>query len=79
MYIFFTKIECWKSDDLIELQDFVKRHFGIKNDWMKFEVGEKLAFSECGNYSLERCPSNYRSLHQIPTIGEKKRTLVSQN
>ena len=79
MYVFFSATEFWKSDNLKELKDFVKRHFGIETYWMKFGIGEKLAFSEYRNMSLERCPAEYKSLHQIPTIGELKRLIHCQN
>jgi len=81
MYVFFSEPEdeIWKAKDLFDLREFVDRHFAINIDWMFLERGEKLAFSDCEKYSLEKCPSHFKSLHQISTIGEKKRTLVSQN
>ena len=79
VYVFFTESESWKSDDLIELQDFVKQHFGIRNDWIEFEVGEKLAISECGRYSLESCKPDSKYFHQIPTIGEAYIRVELQN
>ena len=79
MYIFFSETEFWKSNDLEGLKDFVSRNFEIEVSWMKLRVGEKLVFSECGDMSLERCPSHYKCLHQIPTIGELKRLIHYQN
>ena len=70
MYVFFSETESWKSEDLDKLKDFVNRNFGVEVYWMEFGIGEKVAFSACRNMSVERCPSHYKSLHQIPTIGE---------
>ncbi len=79
MYVFFSATEFWKSDNLKELKEFVKRNLGIETYWMKFGIGEKVAFSECRNMSLERCPAEYKSLHQIPSIGETYIKIELQN
>ncbi len=81
MYVFFAEREneIWKSEDLSDLREFVDRHFAVNIDWMFLERGEKLIFSECGNYSLERCPSHYKSLHQISMIGETRIRVELQN
>jgi hypothetical protein len=81
MYVFFgeTANDIWKSDNLDELKEFVKRNLEIDVHWMELEIGEKLVFSECEKYSLETCPSHYKSLHLIPTIGELKRLIHCQN
>ncbi len=70
MYIFFSESECWKSQDLGQLKIFVKVLFHINTNWMELVVGEKLTFSECGDYSLEYAPSYYESLKKIPMIWE---------
>lgn len=70
MYIFFSESECWKSQDLDQLKVFVKVLFQVNTDWMEIGVGEKLVFSECENYSLERCHSSLMNLDQIPMIWE---------
>ncbi len=81
MYVFFdlNKGNFYKTNDLQNLRNFVDKNFTINIEWWKLGAGEKVVFSECGEYTVEPCKVDLKGKHLSQTIADVDGTLEKQN